>query len=167
MRQTCIALVTFMSAAGCVAAPDKAPVTTGPEVETVRAWFQQYTAAINGGAVDQWATFVANDAVILPPDEPPIIGMGNIRPRYAALFDAYSFDLTGQPEEITVAGQLAIVRASIEETLTPTGGGPPTQFRGAWLLVLRKQSDGAWKLWRNMWSVYPQQPAQSSNAARG
>jgi ketosteroid isomerase-like protein len=100
---------------------------------------------------------------ILPPDEPPIIGMGSIRPRYAALFDAYSFDFTGRPEEIAVAGHLAIVRASIEETLAPTGGGPPMEFRGAWLLVLRKQSDGAWKLWRNMWSVYQPPPAPPPN----
>lgn len=164
MRRACVALVTFMSAAGCVATPDNVPLTTGPDVETVRAWFQQYTAAINEGAVDQWAAFVANDAVILPPDEPPIIGMGNIRPRYAAVFDAYSFDFTGQPEEITVAGQLAIIRASIEESLTPTGGGLPIQFRGAWLLVLRKQHDGAWKLWRNMWSVYQPRPTQPSDA---
>jgi ketosteroid isomerase-like protein len=62
-----------------------------------------------------------------------------------------------------VAGHLAIIRASIEETLAPTGGGPPMQFRGAWLLVLRKQSDGTWKLWRNMWSVYPQRPARPSH----
>jgi uncharacterized protein (TIGR02246 family) len=163
MRRICVALVTFMSAVGCVGTPDNAPVSAGPEVETVRAWFQQYTAAINAGGVDHWATFVANDAVILPPDEPPIIGMETIRPRYAALFRAYAFDFNGRPEEITVAGPLAIIRASIEETLTPTGGGPPMQFRGAWLLVLRRQSDGVWKLWRNMWSVYPQRPAQPSD----
>jgi ketosteroid isomerase-like protein len=100
------------------------------------------------------STFVADDAVIVPPDEPPIVGMAAIRPRYAAVFDAYSFRFTGQPVEIAVAGRLAIVRASIEETLTPTRGGASTELRGAWLLVLKQQPDGSWKLWRNMWSVF-------------
>jgi uncharacterized protein (TIGR02246 family) len=155
MRLAYAALVAFLPAMGCTQAVDHDPITTGPEVEAVRVWFEQYNAAINAGVLDQWTTFVADDAVILPPDEPPIIGMDAIRSRYAAVFNAYSFQFTGRLEEITVAGRLAVVRATIEETVTPTSGGEPTELRGAWLLVLRRQPDGSWKLWRNMWSVFP------------
>jgi uncharacterized protein (TIGR02246 family) len=147
-------LLAIVPLTACAQALDQEPVTSGPEVEAVQTWFQRYNAAINAGVLDQWASFVAEDAVILPPDEPPIIGMDEIRPRYAAVFDAYAFQFAGRAEEITVAGHLAVVRASIEETLTPKSGAEPIEVRGAWLLILRKQ-DGSWKLWRNMWSVFP------------
>lgn len=155
MRLSHAVLLACLPVLACTRTVDRDPVTTGPDVEAIRAWFERYNAAINAGDLAAWTSFVADDAVILPPDEPPIIGMTDIRPRYAAVFQAYSFQFTGRAAEITVAGQLAVVRASIEETLTPTSGGQPVELRGAWLMVLRKQPDGSWKLWRNMWSVFP------------
>lgn len=164
MRTRVAPLITILLLTACAQAVDREPVTSGPEVEAVQAWFQQYNAAINAGVLDRWASFVADDAVILPPDEPPIIGMDEIRPRYAAVFDAYAFQFHGRAEEITVAGRLAVVRASIDEKLTPNSGAEPIQLRGAWLLILRKQPDDSWKLWRNMWSVYP--PTTEAPASR-
>lgn len=60
------------------------------------------------------------------------------------------------------AGDLAVLRASYEETLTPKDEGEPMDLTGSWLIVLRKQSDGSWQLWRNMWSVVapPAPPGQ-------
>jgi len=140
---------------GCGQQAEEQPVSTGPEVEAVREWFARYTEAINAGVLDQWASFVADDAVIMPPDEPPLIGIDAIRPPYAAVFNTYAFDFRGRIEDVTVASHLAVVRASIEETLSPTSGDAPMEYRGAWLMVLRQDADGSWKLWRNMWSVFP------------
>jgi len=167
MRPSHTALLAVLPLVACTPAPDSEPVTTGPAVDEVRAWFEQYDAAINAGLLDRWAAFVADDAVIMPPDEPPIIGLDAIRPRYAAVFEAYSFQFTGGAEEIAVSGRLAVIRATIEETLTPTGGGAPMDLRGAWLLVLKKQSNGSWKLWRNMWSVFPPPAALESGTGTG
>jgi uncharacterized protein (TIGR02246 family) len=158
MRFRVSVLVVALPLVGCTQSGDLQPLTTGAEVETVRTWFAEYNAAINAGVLERWAEFIADDAVIMPPDEPPIIGIEAIRPQYAAVFNAYSFDFRGGIEEITLAPPLAVVRASIEETLTPKNGDEPMEYRGAWLMILRQQPDGSWKLWRNMWSVFPPQP---------
>jgi len=141
--------------AGCAGPPDRAPVTSGPEVEAVTAWLDRYLAAINAGDVEGWLAFVADDAVIMPPDEPPITGITEIRPRYQEVYARWAFDFTARPDDIVVAGDLAIVRAFYDETVTPRAAGDPLQFKGSWLLVLRRQPAGAWKLWRNMWGVIP------------
>lgn len=54
-----------------------------------------------------------------------------------------------------VAGDLAVVRAFFEETFTTTGEGEPIEMSGSWLVVLRKQTDGSWRLWRNMRGAIP------------
>jgi uncharacterized protein (TIGR02246 family) len=155
VRSTLTTLAVALLAPGCTQGGDQAPLTRGPRIEAVQAWFGEYTAAINDGILDRWIGFVADDAVIMPPDEPPIVGIDAIRPRYAAVFDAYSFQFRGGIQEIAVVGPMAMVRASIDETLTPKDGGPPMDLGGAWLMVLRQEADGSWKLWRNMWSVFP------------
>jgi ketosteroid isomerase-like protein len=57
-----------------------------------------------------------------------------------------------------VAGDLAMLRTLWEETVTPKGGGEPAELSGVWLIVLKKQTDGSWKAWREMWSVIAPPP---------
>ena len=73
----------------------------------------------------------------------------------------YRFQFTARVDEIVVAGDLAVLRAFFEETLTLKAGGEPTELSGSWLMVLKKQADGSWKLWRNMWGVIPAPPRQT------
>ena len=53
--------------------------TTGLDVEAITVWFEQYTAAVNSGDLEAWAGFIADDAVVMPPDELPISGMDQLR----------------------------------------------------------------------------------------
>jgi ketosteroid isomerase-like protein len=81
--------------------------------------------------------------------------MDELRPTYEAVFATYTFQFSARVDEVVVAEDLAVLRAFYEETVTPKGEGEPSEFSGSWLIVLRKQSDGSWKLWRNMWGVIP------------
>jgi uncharacterized protein (TIGR02246 family) len=119
-------------------------------------------AAVNAGDLDAWASFIADDAVVMPPDELPISGIDTLRPLYETVFRTYDFDFIPRLDEVVVAGDLAVLRAFFEETVTPTGAGEPIELSGSWLVVLRRQADGSWKLWRNMWGAIP---ATASDAA--
>jgi ketosteroid isomerase-like protein len=156
MRRLALATLISLAFLACTQAVDQRAATTGPDVEAVRAWFEQYNAAVNAGV-----SLVADDAVVMPPDELPIAGIEEIRPRYEAVFETYAFQFTARVDEIVVAGDLAVLRAFFEETLTLKAGGEPTELSGSWLIVLKKQSDGSWKLWRNMWGVIPAPPQQT------
>ena len=46
----------------------------------------------------------------------------------------------------------AYERFSFSRTMTPTGGGEPTTARGKGIHVYRRQSDGSWKLARDLWN---------------
>jgi uncharacterized protein (TIGR02246 family) len=161
MRRLALAALISMLFLACTQAVEQQATTTGPDVEAITAWFEQYNAAVNSGDLEGWMALVADDAVVLPPDELPISGMDELRPLYEAVFGTYAFQFTPRLDEVVVAGDLAVLRAFYEETLTVRGEGETMEFSGLWLMILRKQSDDSWKLWRNMWSVIPPPPPQT------
>jgi uncharacterized protein (TIGR02246 family) len=126
--------------------------TTGPDVEAITTWLGQVTAAVSAGNPEGVLALYADDAVFSPPDAPSIT-LEELGSMYGVMFGESTFQFTAQVLDVVVSGDLAVLRASYEETVTPKGEGEPEDRDGTWLVVLRKQTDGSWKLWRDMWSV--------------
>ncbi len=158
MRRVILPLMLFVFAACQPTAVEQQAATTGPDVEAVTAWLERYSAFVSAGDVEGWATLCTDDVVAFPPDAPAIVGMEELRLLAETIFRENTERLAANVDEVVVAGDLAVLRASYEETLTPKGEGEPVEMSGAWLVILRKQSDGSWKMWREMWSVVPPPP---------
>jgi len=139
--------------------PEQQAVTTGPDVEAITAWLAEVTAAVTAGDTEGVLALYAEDAVFSPPDAPPLT-VEELRSLYGGMFEESTFAFTSEVIEVAVSGDLAVLRASYDETVTPKAEGEPYDQGGTWLVVLRKQSDGSWKLWRDMWSIVP--PSQTN-----
>lgn len=133
--------------------------TTGPDVEAVTGALEQYIAAVNAGDMESALALIAGDAINMPPDGPPIVGIAAIRSNAEDFFPYYTMQSRTTPDEVVVSGDLALVRASYTDVVTPRDGGETTEASGVWLIVMRRQPDGSWKMWRDMWSVIPAQAA--------
>jgi uncharacterized protein (TIGR02246 family) len=150
-------LPLFLVAAVACQPTEQQIVTTGPDVEAIDAWLDEVAVAVNAGDVDGILAHYADDAVFSPPDAPSVT-LEELRAWYDEMFGASTFEFSAEPLEVVVSGDLAVLRASYEETITPMGEGEPETHDGNWLVVLRKQADGSWKLWRDMWSVIQPPP---------
>jgi len=128
--------------------------TTGPDAEAITVWLDQCDTTFNSGEYERFLALFSDDALFLPPNSPPL-SIDDVRSMYEVMFGDNTMQMTSQAAEVVVSGDLAVVRASYEETITPTGEGEATSLNGPWLVVLRKQSDGSWKGWHNMWTVVP------------
>jgi uncharacterized protein (TIGR02246 family) len=135
--------------------PDPHATPTGPDVDAAKAWLADYTAAMNAGDLEAVLALYGNDATSMPPDEPAVSGLDALRTWYAPILEHYSFDLTATVDEALVACDLAVLRSSYDSRITPKDGSESVTQHGSWLIVLREQDDGSWKLWRDMWSVIP------------
>ena len=93
-----------------------------------------------------------SDLVVMPPNEPPIVGKAALRSWFLRVTDQFSIDLDFSVEEVRVTGDWAFERFSFRRTTTPTGGGDPTTARGKGIHVFRRQSDGSWKIARDIWN---------------
>lgn len=54
--------------------------------------------------------------------------------------------------EKRVADSWAFARGIYRTVAAPNRDGPPTETRGNWLDILRRQPDGSWKISRSTWS---------------
>lgn len=80
MHRTLLPLMLFVGTACQPCDVEQRATTAGPDVEAITIWFERYVATVNAGDLEAWASFVADDAVILPPDGLPVGGMDRLRP---------------------------------------------------------------------------------------
>jgi ketosteroid isomerase-like protein len=109
-------------------------------------------AAIVAGDIDTYVTLIAADAVLMPPDAPPVVGREAIREwsrnnARAHVFEAYE----PTDAELTIAGDWAFRRASFRMTLAPRSGGPTIHDAGKFIIIYQRQQDG-WKVARDIWN---------------
>jgi ketosteroid isomerase-like protein len=100
-----------------------------------------------------WPAFVkflyAADAMVLPPNAPAVKGHEAIIDMVQS-FPPFS-DYRQEPQEIEGSGNLAYDCQSYSMTFTPPGI-PPFTDTGKLVWIWRKQADGSWKLWREIYN---------------
>ena len=108
------------------------------------------TASVSAWKTGSAAT-VANsytkDALVLYPNQPPVVGHAAILDYFRGFFAEFreqSFELISA--EVRVAGTLAFDRGVYRLKGVPRGGGLPAEDHGKYLVILERQSDGSWKV---------------------
>jgi uncharacterized protein (TIGR02246 family) len=111
----------------------------------VEATVDRYVAASNQGDAEALAELYADDALLLPPDHEPIHGREAI----------VEFWRRGTDQGLEVSA----LRLEIDGDLAYMVGRyrlPPTQEEaadsGQYVLCLKRQADGAWKLTADIWN---------------
>lgn len=143
-------LVCTILVAGCY----QQTATTEADVEAITAVFTEFDAAVAAGDIDRILASYADDVVSMPPDMPARVGIDAMRAAMQGYADQFTFDLTSQVEEVEVVGDMAFALVSWNETLTPKAEGDVMHQQGNWIVVFKRQADGSWKCWREMWSTY-------------
>ena len=117
--------------------------------------YEEYSAAIAAGDAEQSMALWAEDGIYFPPGAPPIFGWEAIAERtrpYLAQFDTRH---EVSSEGIEVRGDLTVNWGTWVQTVVPRAGGDSTVIRAKYLRVLRKQQDGSWRIWRDIWNALP------------
>lgn len=141
-----VALVVALGA--CAPAPP--PDTTAADLAAVNAVRDAWIAAYNSGNADAVADLYTEDASDNPANEPSAIGRAAIRERIATQFGMGSASATVTATATEVDGDLAYDAGNYTVSITPAGGGEAMTVDGRYVVILRRQSDGSWKLVRGI-----------------
>jgi len=122
------------------------------EVARVKTVLAEIIAADNAPDVERIVALYEDDALLLPPAGPAIAGKAAIKERYRQGFEKARLELTFHSEETQVAGAWAFDRGLTRGRNVWRDGKEPAKFEHKYLMILKRQPDGAWKIARLIWN---------------
>lgn len=139
-----IGAVVLASACGG-AAPEQAastPADPAP-INDVRA---SYQAAYNAGDAAAVAALFTDDAISMPDHHSALEGKAAIQQYLEQIFSQYTATISITPADTEITGDVAHEHGSFSITVTPKAGGNTVTDGGKYIVILKRQSDGAWKI---------------------
>jgi len=127
------------------------PAADAAALAEVRGVATGIVAADNARALDRVLAFYAPGAVLLPPNEAPVVGLDQIRPRYESLFASFDPAIETRIDDVCVTDGLAIVRGKNGGRLKAKDGGPGRALNDSFLMELTRSPDGRWQIRHLMW----------------
>jgi uncharacterized protein (TIGR02246 family) len=153
IQTLCVALL----ASGILFAGDK----KGGAEQAVRDTDEQWSKAAAAKDFDKTVSFYADDAMVLPPNEPAVTSKDGIRNLWKGFLDSLT-DISWKATRVEMAksGDMACLIGTYQMTMKDG-----TKDRGKYCEVWEKQSDGKWKVGTDMFSSdLPATPATTSPA---
>ena len=112
----------------------------------VRAVVEDWMAASKAGDTARILSLMTADALFMVPGRPPF-GRAAFEKASAAQ-KGMVFDGSSRIEEVAILGDHAYLRSFLELRITPPGG-TPIEKSGYTLTILRRETDGKWRLARD------------------
>jgi uncharacterized protein (TIGR02246 family) len=124
---------------------------TEADIAAINELYDQYCIQANAGDLDNFLFLWEDNAIRMEPDNPSIIGKENINFFFEVPFEQFNTNVAIYGDtEIQVTKDMAFSRGTYTLSLTPKEGGPTTHIDGKWLDILKRQTDGSWKIYIDM-----------------
>ena len=136
---------------------EKAPEDTAEVRQAIEALSKQYADAVNRGDAAAYAALYTEEARVLPPNGPMIIGREAIKNSHQSSIDAgirHVLQLTTL--EVRVVRDLAYEIGEYTETIQPEEG-EAIRDQGKYVVVWKREN-GEWKLDVDTWNVESRVP---------
>jgi ketosteroid isomerase-like protein len=119
-------------------------------------------AALRTNSSDSLMVLMADDVVLMPPNEPVLKGKAEVRAWYDHfLTQLRTSSLTITDREVLIGDEWVTELAAFEWTLVPVAGGPSATERGSYVQVWHHEPDGRWLFARELWnSTTPVAPSK-------
>ncbi len=145
-----LALTSVLALAACQNAPAPEPKKdVAADTSAINTLRNRVAAAFNASDAAALAATYADDAIEMNPEQPAIEGRQAIQAAYEAMFKGATGKLAFTPLETQVVGDWAYDRGNYTATMTPKPG-KPTELSYKYLVIMKRQPDGAWKVYREI-----------------
>ncbi|MDA2923507.1 SgcJ/EcaC family oxidoreductase [Acidobacteria bacterium AH-259-L09] len=142
-----LVVLTACAPAGPTEAESEAAMQA--DIDALDQLRSDYEAAYNAQDAAAVAGFYTDDAVRSLPNQEPTSGRDAIQSNLQATLDQAEAEISIPSEEIQVAGDWAFGAGTYSLKLTPKEeGGEATARNGSYIVILKRQADGCWKIAR-------------------
>ncbi len=148
-KAVCLAAIAILSA--CATTP-RSHVDPETDLAAITAFNEEYLRAINAGDSAALSELTDADHIMIVPNRTPIAGKAANDAANARGFKEFKIEERWAPLETVVDHDLAYQRGTFTVVATPKAGGAARTTRGNFLRIYRRQSDGSWRMTRDMFS---------------
>ncbi|WP_373819791.1 SgcJ/EcaC family oxidoreductase [Glaesserella sp.] len=151
---TLLATTIFVAPIAQAQTQPTTPVVINAEKQdetAIRQLINDYAAALKSANPQNVVALYRNDGVLMPSNAPTAQGKNAITATYQHIFSAVGLDLQFDIKEITVNGNVAIVRSTSNGTATVKANNTKVPEVNRELFVLDKV-DSKWKIARYMFN---------------
>ncbi len=142
--QIACAVALWVSMATAATAQDSAPI------DAAQALWEQAFATGDGARAAEMA--FTEDARLLPPGEPMVVGREAIAQYWQANFDAGVKELQLGLTAVEMVGDDTMIETGTWAVTVPTEDGGTMQVGGKALVVWKLEADGVWRMSQDMWN---------------
>lgn len=118
--------------------------------ELVEQLINRWRDAARAKQINQILDMITDDAVFLAPGAPPLRGKEAVSRVYQNVFAQFEVEQDFQLEEVQIVGDFAFAWGVDSATVKPLAGGDAVSQRGHGMMILRRDSTGAWKFARGI-----------------
>jgi uncharacterized protein (TIGR02246 family) len=147
------AILVTLTALGC--APPAPSTSEGSEADrqAITELREREIALFSAGNADSVLSVLTDDVVMMPPNEPAMVGKAAVRAWVESMYKQFRVQGTyTSASDLTVVGDWAFERMTFTLTMTPAAGGAAMQDVGKGFHVYRRQPDGSWKIHQDIWN---------------
>ena len=119
------------------------------DLQAIHKLRDEWKAASDARDVNKILSLITDDAVILAPNSPPIVGKKAVESMYKMALNMYKIEQNFIYEEIHVQGDWAYAWGQDEAIMTPLAGGETVRAKGYGMMIMRREADG-WKYARGI-----------------
>ena len=140
-------LCTMLLAAACGTTPAPQPAATAaPDPAPINDLRSRFEAAYNAGDAAAVTALYTDDAVSLPDRHAAVQGKAALQQYFQEVFAQYNAKLTLMSPDLEITDDIAHETGAYSMTVTPKAGGNAMTITGKYLIVLKRQADGSWKV---------------------
>ncbi len=153
-NKTSLALFMLLSPFGVLACSAPPPADTSEaDIQAIRAIVDNFDAAVTAGDHEALAELYDDDAIRMPAEAPPQIGKAAIREWFRLEAEQYVIEVDNVVRDAQVFGDWGYMWGDATGLLTPRDGGEPIAIDSKWMAVTRRQADGSWKTYRDIYNA--------------
>lgn len=121
--------------------------------EAIRTADQQWLKVFAAGDLEKSVEFCTDDGSILGPNQPIATGKEAIKKSFSAFFGIPGFKISWQPlrTEVAKSGELGVTSGAYQMTFNGPAGKLITD-QGKYVTVWKKQADGSWKVFLDIFN---------------
>jgi uncharacterized protein (TIGR02246 family) len=135
---------------------------TPEDIRAIAQLAADWRAGWLSGDTDLLLSLYAENPVLMPQDQPAVVGKDAIRSLYEPLLREFTIHSESALMEVEASGDLGYFWSSYTLAAAPKAGGESIESKGKSLFIVKRRSDGAWKIARLIDNSDGPQPDQKA-----